>query len=238
MNIKTIALATILATGIPVAVQAQETNDIQNYQVSCNANSECSNFKVNYETEGDQVAQTRRTRTRRTRSSSVDSKYYVGGNLGLYFPSDVDTGFGGAAKFGYNFTENASAEIEGLGLFGGTDIDDANYNVLGIAANGVYKYPFDANNDKSIFGFGGAGIGLGRVALTGDAVDAAEEAAEADGLEFDSSETGFLFQGKLGVGYPVTEKIDVFGQGRYVNISVDGDSGDFFGIEAGANYSF
>ncbi len=228
MNIKTIALATILVTGIPVAVQAQETNDLQNYQVSCNANSECNNLKVNYEQEGDRVAQTRRTRTRRTRSSSVDSKYYAGGNLGILFPSGdgLDTGFGGAAKFGYNFTENIAAEVEGLGFFGGTEVDDLSYNILGLAANGVYKYPFDATNDKSLYGFGGVGIGIGRVDASGDAAPD------------NSDETGFLFQGKAGVGYPIAEKIDVFGQGRYLNLSVDDVDADGFTIEAGANYNF
>lgn len=241
MNIKTIALATILATGVPVAVQAQEAGDLQNYQVSCETGAECSNFNVNFEQEGDRVAQIRRTRTRRTRSRSVDSKYYAGGNIGLFFPGEdgFDTGFGGAAKFGYNFTKNVAAEIEGLGYFGGSEIDDLGYNVLGLAANGVFKYPFNPDNDKSVYGFAGAGIGIGRVAATGDVVDQLEADAEAAGEEFDSSETGFLFQGKAGIGYPIGDKTDIFGQARYLNVSVDDlDNSDGFAIEAGASYNF
>lgn len=239
MNLKTIALTAVLAIGFPLAAQAQETNDYESLNVSCQSGAECSDFGVNFQQEGDEVAQTRRTRTRRTRSS-VDSKYYAGGNIGIFFPGEdgFDAGFGGAAKFGYNFTENIAAEIEGLGYFGGSEVDDLGYNVLGIAANGVGKYAFNPDNDKSVYIFGGAGIGIGRVASTGDRVDQLEDEAEAAGVEFDSSETGFLFQGKVGVGYPIAEKIDVFGQGRYLNVSVDDIDADGFAIEAGANYNF
>ncbi len=267
MNIKTIVLATILATGIPVAVQAQETNDLQNYQVSCNANSECSNLKVNYEQEGDQVAQVRRTRTRRTRSSSLDSKYYAGATIGAFFPSQIDnynipvtssgvtalqqvdpgTGFGGSIYGGYKFTDKISADVEGLIYGGNADPLDGSYTSFGLFVNPRYTYTLDPENNKSIYLFASPGIGVGNVNFGGDLGDA---------LGDNDSGTGFAIQGKVGAGYPVSDKIDLIGQARYTNIfsavdvpqvgangtvvSGETDSKGFstFGIEVGANYNF
>lgn len=266
MNIKTIALATIIATGIPVAVQAQETDDLQNYQVSCSANSECSDFNVNYEQEGDKVAQTRRTRTRRTRSSSSDSKYYAGVTLGLFFPGDIEdspveggTGFGGSVYGGYNFTEQIGADLEGLIAFGSNDIDDfvddlgvvtdidGSYTLFGVFANPRFTYAFEQGDDESPYVFASPGLGFGSYNIGGDVGD------DLDADNIDDSASGFAIQGKVGAGYPVTEKIDIIGQARYqyifgaydvlepqVDGTIDEESEGLgtFGIEVGANYKF
>ena len=262
MNIRTIALATILATGIPVAVQAQETNDLQNYQVSCKASAECSNFNVNYEQEGDQVAQIRRTRTRRTRSSSLDSKYYAGGTLGLFFPGDIEdtsidpgTGFGGSVYGGYNFTEQISADAEFVINFAGNDIDqldgsttDGSYTSYAFFVNPRFSYAFNQGEDDSPYVFASPGVGFGHASVGGDVGDD----LEAEG--FDNSGSGFAIQGKAGVGYPITDKLDVIGQGRYMNIfnvidtptvvdasgntEEEGEGISTFAIEAGINYKF
>jgi hypothetical protein len=234
MKVKTIAIVTILVSAFPLTVQAQDLdNKYQNYQVSCQSGADCNDFDINYDQQPqakDQISQ--RTRERRTRSSSLDSKYYAGGNIGLFLPGDdLDVGFGLGGLFGYNVTENISAELEVFDYFGGSDIDDLGYNVFATAANGVYKLPFGEDED-SFYGFAGAGVGIGIASSTGDVADEAEDAGA------DTSDTGFLFQGKVGAGYPLTEQIDLTGQFRYVNISDDLQDGDGFSLDAGARYNF
>ena len=232
MKIKSAILVGVLAAGLPVAVQAQEVNNYEDYQVGCQAGVNCNDFNVDYQQQpgNDEVSQ--RTRTRRTRRTSLDSKYYVGGSLGAFFPGDdLDVGFGGSGLFGYNFTKNLSAELEAFDYFGGSEQDDLGYNIFGAAANGVYKLPF-GDDDRSFYGFAGAGIGLGIVSATGDVAD------DLDDLGVDTSESGFLFQSKVGVGYPVAEKIDLTGQFRYISVSSDDVDGDGFSLDAGARYNF
>lgn len=227
MNIKTSILAALFVTTLPLAAQAQNPKDYNNYRVSCQSGADCNDFDPSYEAAdgSSEVSQTRRTR--RTRSSrSSDKKLYGGGNLGLAFPGDgADVGFGLSGLGGYNFTDNIAAEIEVFDYFGGTDVDDLGYNFFGVSANGVYKYAF-GSDDKSPYAFGGIGLGIGRVTATGD--DAPD----------DSGESGFLLQGKVGAGYPVTDAVDLTGQLRYFNINVDGDNGDAFAIDAGAKFNF
>ena len=246
MNIKTAVLAIILATGFPVAAQAQHKNSYESLQVSCQPSAECNNFEVNYQQ--DEVAQfPRRTRMRRTRSS-LDNKYYAGGNLGVFFPfndnetsdADADVGFGLGGLFGYRFTENISGELEVSDYFGGSNVDDLGYNLLGITANGVYRYYFNPENSKSLYAFGGVGVGVGISNATGDVADS----LDAQGV--DTSDTGFLLQGKAGVGYPVADQIDIFGQARFTNLFISGDedvdnSGDDsngLSVDVGATYNF
>ena len=234
MKIKTTMLAVLLALA-PVAVRAQDIDSYDNYRVGCSA-AVCNDFEVNYRE--DEVAQrTRNRRTRRTRRTD-DSKYYAGGNLGIFLPGDdLDVGFGLGGLFGYKFSENVSAELELYDYFGGSEFDDLGYNVLGVAANGVYRYYFGSDTSESLYAFGGVGLGFGVVSATGDVAD------DLDDRGVDTSETGFLFQGKVGVGYPLNDKIDIFGQSRYVNISNDSDfegddGGDAFAFDLGATYKF
>lgn len=234
MKVKTIGLVTILVSFFPLTVQAQDIDkNYQNYQVGCNSGVKCNIFDVNYEQQpeaNDQIAQ--RTRERRTRSSSLDSKYYAGGNIGLFLPGDdLDVGFGLDGLFGYNVTENIAAELEVFDYFGGSDVDDLGYNIFAVAANGLYKIPF-GDDERSFYGFAGAGVGIGIASATGDVADEAEDNGA------DTSDTGFLFQGKVGAGYPITDNIDLTGQFRYVNISDDQQDGDGFSIDAGARYNF
>jgi len=80
--------------------------------------------------------------------------------------------------------------------------------------------------------FAGLGIGVGVTSATGDVAD------DLDDAGFDTSETGFLLQGKGGVGYPITNKIDLFGQTRFFNIFLDDDDADGLAIDFGATYNF
>lgn len=270
MNIKTTVLAIILATGFPLAAQAQETNGHESLKVSCQSGGECNNFDVNFQGQGDEIAQTgrtRRTRTRRTRSSSVDSKYYVGGTLGLFFPSEIDdfnvrvtangnttlqqvdpgTGFGGSIYGGYKFSDLISADAEALLYFGNADPLDGSYSSFNFFVGPRFTYTLDETNDQSLYIFASPGIGVGNVNFGGDLGDA---------LGDDDSGTGFALQAKAGVGYPVSDKIDIIGQARYTNIFgvvdvpevgnngnvVEGETEskglDAFGIELGAQYKF
>ncbi len=238
-------LAIILATGFPIVAQAEETNKYENYQVACDNSAECSNFDINYEQQADaeQVAQTRRTRTRRTRRSSRDSKFHIGGHLAPFFPfdSELDVGFGGGIFGGYKFTKNFSLEIDVYDYFGGTEVDDLGYNLFGAAASGVYRYHLNPNSSRSPYIFAGLGVGVGIANATGDVAD------DADDAGIDTSATGFLLQGKGGVGYPITDNIHLFGQTRFFNIFLDdddfsgagnGDDADGVALDFGATFNF
>ncbi|MEL6928025.1 MAG: outer membrane beta-barrel protein [Cyanobacteria bacterium J06600_6] len=235
MKLKITILAALAAVAFPLAAQAQDTNSYESLNVSCQSGTECGDFGVNFQ-DGEKVAQTRRTRTRRTRRRGSDSKIYAGGNLGIFFPGEdgLDAALDLGAKAGYKFSDLIAGEIEGIGLFGGTEVDDLGYNILGVAANAIFTYPF-GDDAKSIYAFGGPGLGFARLGLTGDVAD------DLDDDGFDTSETGFLFQVKGGVGYPVADKIDLFGQIRYLSVSIDDDfdnDADGFSFDAGATFKF
>jgi Outer membrane protein beta-barrel domain len=273
MNIKTIALAIILATGLPLAAQAQDTNSHESLKVSCQSGVKCNDFNnVNFQGQGDEIAQTgrtRRTRTRRTRSSSSssDSKIYAGGTLGLFFPSSVDdfnvrvtangnstlqsvdpsTGYGGSIYGGYKFSDLIGADAEAVLYFGNADPLDGSYSSLSFFVGPRFTYTLDETNDKSLYIFASPGIGVGNVNFGGDLGDA---------LGDDDSGTGFALQAKAGVGYPLSDKIDLIGQARYTNIfgafdvpkvgnngaviqgETDSKGLDAFSVEVGANYKF
>lgn len=231
MKLKISMLAALLLAVFPFTAQAQETNSYESLNVSCESGAECNDFGVNFSAEGNEVAQTRRRRTRRTRGGGLDTRYYTGGNIGLFIPfvDDNDVGFTFGGLFGYRFNKSISAELEIYDSLGGTEIDDLGYNVLGISANGVYRYHFNPNSSRSLYAFGGLGLGVGIVNATGDV---------ADDLDIDS-ETGFLLQTKAGVGYPLSEQLDIFGQTRFTNVFI-GDVEDFDGLsfDVGATFKF
>jgi hypothetical protein len=240
MKIKTAILAGILIAALPVAVQAQDVEGYENYQVSCESSADCNNFDVNYDQQSetnDEISQ--RTRERRTRSSSSDKQKYVGITGGLAIPGDdQDVGIGGSILGGYRLTENLGGELELFDYFGGTDTDDLGYNIFGIAANASYKLAFNQSDSKSVYGVAGLGLGYGLTNATGDIADEAEDAGA------DTSASGLLLQGKAGVGYPITDSIDLLGQIRYFNIflgelnDVDIDNQNAITFDLGATFNF
>ena len=241
MKIKIGMLAALLVACLPFGVKAQNVRNYDAYEANCESIAECGDLNVkSQEAEvNSDVAQIRRTR--RTRSSRTsDSKFYAGGNIGPFIPfdGDLDIGFGGGILGGYKLTENISAEIELYDYFGGSDLDDdLGFNIFGAVANGVYRYHINSSS-RSPYIFAGLGIGVGVLSATGDFADAQEDAGA------DTSQAGFLFQGKGGVGYPLTEKIDVFGQTKFFNVSIDaddfsdGDDADGVALDFGATYNF
>ncbi|MBE9045391.1 outer membrane beta-barrel protein [Pleurocapsales cyanobacterium LEGE 10410] len=261
MNLKkTVLLATLLSAFPLAGIQAQ---DLDNYQVGCNAGAECNDFVGSYEqADGDEVAQVRRRRTRTRRTRRTDTKYYVGGTLGIFFPSEVEdlqvladtvdpgTGFGGSLYGGYKFNQYISADIEGLIFFGDAEPLDSSYTSYGFFVNPRFTYTFErdtlSDNLSGLYVFASPGIGIAGLDFGDDLGDTLEPSDNDSG-------SGFAFQIKAGAGYPVSDKIDIIGQVRYLNaldafevteVGVDGitsteDQGfDAFSVELGANYKF
>lgn len=236
MKIKTSILTALLFSALPLGAKAQEVNSYENYKVACEYGADCNDYDVDYETKetDSNVAQTRRTR--RTRSTDPrNNKFYVGGNLGFYVPGGgLDVGFGLGGLFGYNFSNQIAAELEVYDYFGGSNTDDLGYNFLGVAANGVYTYPF-SNDSKSLYAFFGLGLGIGNLSATGDVADEAEDNGT------DTSSSDVFFQWKAGVGYPVSDKIDFTGQFRAIKFDAGNDTVDndgTYALEAGIKYKF
>jgi hypothetical protein len=220
--------------GVDVQTPSQPEVDLQEQQNNFDVETPSAEPGFNVEEEESDLTPSRRTRTRRTRSSSLDSKYYAGGNLGLFlpFPDGADIGIGFGGLFGYKVNKNISAELELYNVRGGTEVDDLGYNTFNVTANGVYRYYFDADSSRSLYAFGGLGLGLGIDSATGDVADEAEDNGA------DTSNSGFLLQSKVGVGYPLTDKIDLFGQTRYTNLFVDGDDANGLSFDIGGTYNF
>jgi hypothetical protein len=219
--IKTTILATILALALPYAVTAQtvETEEYENYQVSCKTEAACKDFGVTYEEADQKVAQVERERTRRTRdiggSNRLFQDYYVGASAGILFGDGLDLGFQGSVFGGTWYNEFIGADLEfTFGFASVDDVDnpfgddieiDDNVTILGLFLNPRFQYTFE---DSNITAFVSPGIGW--VDLDGE------------------SELGF--QVKAGAEYPVGENLDAFAQGRFQT------EGDIFGIEGGVIY--
>ena len=252
MKFKTTVLAVIAALAFPFAAQAQDTQSYESLNVSCESGAECSDFGVNFQ-EGEEVAQTRRTRTRRTRRRSSDSKAFAGATLGLSFPGEIDdsiidpgTGFGGSIFGGYKFTDLISAEAEASLAFGGNDFEvaggdeiDGSYTLFTLLVGPRFTYSVNKSNDKSFYVFATPSIGFGSLNIGDDVGDQIEDAGG------DSSGSGLALQGKVGAGYPISDKLDLIGQAKYSRILsivevADGDDEGLgtFGIDAGISYKF
>ena len=257
MKIKNTILAGLLVAAFPMAAQAQNIENYDEYQVSCETGADCNDFDVNYEQQPtNELSQ--RTRTRRTRRRSSDfKKFYVGGALGIFSPGELDdglnidpgTGFGGNLYAGYKFSKFIGADLELL-IFGGdaevpdTDaFDDSTYASVGLFASPRFTYSFDQDNvNKSPYVFLSPGLGINAVGFGGDIEDDLEDS------DVDTSGTGFALQAKAGVGLPLSETLDIFGQTRYLktfNIYTESDDDllddqDFssLGFELGLNLKF
>ena len=232
------------SSGVDVQTPSTPDVDLPEQQNNFDVETPSADPGFNVEEEESDLTPSRRTRTRRTRSSDLDSKYYAGGNIGLFVPffggddgeTDPDIGIGVGGLFGYRVNKNISAELELNNARGGTDVDDLGYNIFGASANGVYRYYFDDDSAKSLYAFGGLGLGFGIVSATGDLVEDND----------DNSRTGFLLGTKVGVGYPLTDNIDLFGQTRYTNVflgeedDVEGTGDDANGLsfDLGATFNF
>lgn len=259
MKIKNVILAGLLAACLPVAVQAQNVDNYEEYSVSCETGFDCNDIKVNYEQQSETNEQlSQRTRPRRTRRSSSDfKKFYAGGTLGIFFPGELDdglnidpgTGVGGSLYGGYKFSSFIGADLELLIFGGGADVpdsenfDDSSYASVGLFVNPRFTYAFNQSNiNKSPYVFLSPGLGINAVGFGGDIED------DLDNSDVDTSGSGFALQAKAGVGYPLSETLDLFGQARYLktfNIYTESDDDlvddqdfDSLGFELGLNLKF
>lgn len=244
MKLKAILLGMVAACCLPVTAQAETVPTDKNYQVSCISTSEqeqqnfnCNSFSVSYDQSAlEKLQQSSNSdaevaqRTRRTRSRRKENKFYLGTNMGLFIPfdSEPDVGFAPPNIFGgYKFNKYVGADLEFFYFFGGTEVDDLGYFSFGFLANARFTYPF-SQKTNSIYAFVSPGLGYGRANPTGDV---------ADRLNLDGS-GGFTFQIKTGIGYPISDLIDIFGQLRYLNVGTEGENLDGLTIDAGATFKF
>ena len=201
-------LAALIALSIPCAVQAQTAKEYQEYQVSCETEAACQDFNVTFEETDDRVAQTRRTRSRRSRSSSIEpfQNWYLGTGAGIFFADNADLGFQAHVFAGTKFNPYIATDAEFLIGFAGLENTDENVTIIGFYLNPRFQYKFPRSN---ITGFFSPGFGFSRFSA------------------FDDSDTEFDFQFKIGASFEVNEKLDAFAQGRYQN------EAESFGFEGG-----
>lgn len=247
MKLKSILLGMVAACCLPFAAQAETVPTNQDYQVSCISSSEqeqqnfnCDSLSVSYDqTTGLQTPQessnsdeeiAQRTRTRRTRSSRNDKKFYVGTNVGILFPfsDNINVGFAPPNIFGgYKFNKYISADAEFFYYLGGTDFvrvdnnEDIDYFAFGFLFNPRFTYSF-SKKSNSIYAFVSPGIGYGRVNFS-------EGVTDLD---------GFTLQIKWGAGFPISKKLDVIGQMRYINVFNEGENADGLSLDGGVIYKF
>ncbi|MGL5942797.1 MAG: outer membrane beta-barrel protein [Waterburya sp.] len=218
MKIKAAILTIIVVTSFPLTVQAQSPENYKNYQVNCHSDKECKDLKVIYE--NNQTAQ----KTSRDHNNNTINKYYAGGSIGLFLAGDfasteVNGGFSFSGLVGNRFSNKISAELEILDYVVGesTFVDFAD-NFLGIAVNAALRFYFNPDNTRSAYIFGAGGLGYGG---------------------FVNSGSGFLFQGKTGLAFPISDSLDIYGQYRYLNLLVnDGSDGSANSLELGTIFGF
>ncbi|MFO7589188.1 MAG: porin family protein [Gemmatimonadota bacterium] len=82
---------------------------------------------------------------------------------------------------------------------------------------GIVVYSFQTGGKIQPYVFGGAGL----------------MAHKFSGDSFDETESAFGYQAGAGIGYPVSEKASIYGEGRYMGGTGDLDETKLFGIFAG-----
>ncbi|MDJ0591371.1 MAG: outer membrane beta-barrel protein [Pleurocapsa sp. MO_226.B13] len=193
MNLKTTTvLAIIMSLTLPWEVKAQtaDTQKYKAYRVSCRAESACQTFDVTYQTAENEIAQTRRTRSRRRNR-------YAGFSVGLLFEDFLDLGFQVGGFGGIKFNEYISADAEITFGFAGYEAFDETLTIVGFFINPRFQYKFD-NSDLAIFVSPGLGIGI----LSA----------------FDDTDTEFGFQLKTGASLALDNNLNAYAQVRFQDI--------------------
>lgn len=154
--------------------------------------------------------------------------------FGATFPTGdfgdfAGTGWMGIAGILFNDigTEGLSLGVEGLYGENSHDSDDlggslgydAKTNPYGIM--GIVDYTFATGGKLMPYIFGGAGW------------LAHKYSEDVDGASFSETDSGFGFQFGGGVAYPVSQKVSIFGEGRYVVGTGDVDGTTFWGLFGG-----
>ena len=260
--IKTIIWSLLFTCGICLTANGETIN--KPLQTSDSCGSICSELKLdsktnfnNRENENLEPTQLVGDSGRRSRYIGEEQlkKIYLGGTIGLFLPSDVDTiqfsnddfnfdsvdsdnGIGGSIYAGYKFNNFLSADLELLAFTGNAEPFDSDYTAAGFFLNPRYTLPIGGNPNASLYVFASPGIGIAGVGF-GDEIE--------DRINEDNLNTGVAIQLKAGAGLPLSESIDVFGQARYFNAfkvyeisTADGneeeDGFSSFSLEAGVNF--
>ena len=157
--------------------------------------------------------------------NTFDITPFVG--FGTGFGDDALDPFNPSSSFllgvavGYNFTTNLSLEGE-LGII--PDINGDTNNVdLGIttfSANGVYHF----DTQTKFVPYATFGIGFGSASL------------DIEGVDDEESNTEFLYNLGGGVKYPVTDRLQVRGDVRYV--SINDENPNFWRFYGGVTFGF
>jgi len=131
---------------------------------------------------------------------SLDNGFVIGGSIGYRLP---DTGFRLELEAAYRENEVSAGTL----LSDPTAAFSGDTSSLGVFANALYD--FEGFSDLAV-PYIGAGIGIGGVES-----DTVLQAATGD-LEFGGpTRTEFLYQGILGVTFPLSDSFDLFVDGRY-----------------------
>lgn len=260
--IKTIIWSILFTCGICLTANGETIN--KQLQTSDSCGYDCSepklgnqnsfNIQENANFEPTQLVGDSGFRSRDIRANEL-KKIYLGGTVGLFLPSDVDTiefdnedfsfdsidsdnGIGGSIYAGYRFNNFLSADLELLAFTGNAEPFDSDYTAVGFFLNPRYTLPIGGNPNASLYVFASPGIGIAGVGF-GDEIE--------DRIDEDNLNTGVAIQLKAGAGLPLSESIDIFGQARYFNAfkvyeisTADGneeeDGFSSFSLEAGVNF--
>lgn len=148
---------------------------------------------------------------------------------------DQDVGWAALGSLGYRFQSGLRTELEGGyrqndGEFNGTGINTDTSAWTGMA-NALYDFDFGSPFRPYV------GVGLGAADVRVDS-----------GVTSADSEWAFAYQGIVGVSYAITNRLDVFADGRYLRTagldlnqgaagSLDGEYSTFTGL-VGLRYVF
>ena len=154
-----------------------------------------------------------------------DKGFYIGGQAGVSLPEDTDldltggasldaglnTGWAAGLGFGYAYGNGIRGEME-LG-YHANDVDD----VSGASATGDIGATSLMINGYYDFYTGGkwqpyVGAGFGAAHVSADTI------SPVSGSSVDDSDTGFAFQGMLGVAYAVSDRVRLTLGYRYFSV--------------------
>ena len=237
-NILVTTVATTLVLTVASQAQANNIDSYQDYKLYCGPGAYqygvqsryCDQYEGIY---GDKLQQEldQRQKRRNTQPQTIEEKAnriepFIGGTIGAFFPTDefANTGFGGSIFTGANFNRNIGADIEFGYLGGGTDFDDIDYSLWAIFIGPKFMLPL-TNKENSSYLYLTPGIGVSQAEVDVDDIASFEDS------------TRFSYQGKLGISFPVSNRVESFAQARYA-AQASGDTVDFFSSEFGIILGF
>lgn len=243
-------MASCIVLGISNAASARDIESYEDYKQYCSSyayqykvqSPDCDRYQEIYQEQYNRelnIQQPTRRNLEQDEETNVGIDGYVGGTLGLFFPNDdlVNTDFGGSIYAGIKFNKYVATDLE-ISRFGG-DVEGSDtisslasdtYGLTTIFINSRFILPLE-NKSNSVSLYISPGIGISQL-------DSRFELADNLDLVF-SDDTRFTWQIKSGVSIPVSRKLDIFGQLRYVDRAGDDKNAfNYFATEIGINFQF